>query len=1104
MPTPAPPLRDLSARSLLAGSVVLSLGLVACSAYDPKLLGDRDAALDAAGSDSALPDADVDDAGNDDASSGNGCVPSDRELCAEICPETCNARDDDCDERIDEGGEVVCDLTDAASVCEQGVCLIVSCLNGAADCDGDPTTGCEASLDQPDNCGFCGRACDIPGASALCAESTCLFATCLPTFGDCDGNPTNGCEVRVDTLTHCGACRVACGAVANGQPGCVDGMCGIAECDPGFGDCDGNALNGCEVALNLPAACGTCTTTCAYDHASPLCVGSNCAPGACLSGYGDCDGDATNNCEANLLTDLDNCGVCGRSCDPQSAGGFACVGGQCVVSQCAVGLADCDDDANNGCETSLRTLTDCNGCGIPCQFANGNASCATGTCALAACQPGYGNCDNDATDGCETQLNTDSNCGACGTLCGVSDSRTCSGGICSLVACPNGSADCDNDGLSCEQSLSTLLHCAACNSRCGDLNGRLANATASCSSATCTVGTCDTNFGNCDGSASNGCEISLQTTANCGACGTACSRANAAASCPGGSCTLGNCNTGFANCDNNPTNGCETPTNTNNNCGACGTVCSRTNAVASCASGSCATVACNTGFGDCDGNANNGCETPINSLTHCGACNTACALTNATESCSAGACSLTACDSGYGNCDGSASNGCEAALNNTNNCGACGSLCDYANATEMCPGGFCTLTACNTGFASCDNDPANGCEQPLTTTNHCGGCNIACSRTNATAMCGGGVCAVGACNSGFGNCDGSDANGCETPLNTPENCGACGAACGKRKRLTISASDTDGAMGAHTNFPVLVRITGTNFIEIEDDVDVNGFDLRFTSDAGGITNLRFERVRYNETSDELIAWVAMDVVDAGQDFYVVYGEGDLSDKSSNTTWSNGYDAAWHLENVASIADSSGQGKTGTNQGATNSTNGIAGGAASFNGSSQYISVSPFTSIDGGTFSVSAWVIRDTSNTYDYILSQGDTGGTRQAFHWGLKHQNDGGQFRFAFYGDDLHSTSAFNETGSYVFWAGTFDAASRARVQYRNGVAVGSDTAVGLMNTTGAFDIGRQTFTNIDHWDGTIDEVRVSSVVRSANWIRTEFNNQRPGSTFLTIGPEGP
>ncbi len=37
---------------------------------------------------------------------------------------------------------------------------------------------------------------------------------------------------------------------------------------------------------------------------------------------------------------------------------------------------------------------------------------------------------------------------------------------------------------------------------------------------------------------------------------------------------------------------------------------------------------------------------------------------------------------------------------------------------------------------------------------------------------------------------------------------------------------------------------------------------------------------------------------------------------------------------------------------------------------------------------------------------------------------------------------------------------------------------------------------------GTIDEAHVANVIRSTSWMTTEYNNQRPGSTFISVGPE--
>jgi plastocyanin len=46
---------------------------------------------------------------------------------------------------------------------------------------------------------------------------------------------------------------------------------------------------------------------------------------------------------------------------------------------------------------------------------------------------------------------------------------------------------------------------------------------------------------------------------------------------------------------------------------------------------------------------------------------------------------------------------------------------------------------------------------------HCGGCDIVCNNNNGTAGCTSGSCTI-SCKSGYGNCDGSAANGCECVL----------------------------------------------------------------------------------------------------------------------------------------------------------------------------------------------------------------------------------------------------------------------------------------------------------------------------------------------------
>ncbi len=58
-------------------------------------------------------------------------------------------------------------------------------------------------------------------------------------------------------------------APAHGVARCADAGCAFT-CEPGFGDCDGDAANGCEADLSRPEHCGACGTACS--GSSPLCT----------------------------------------------------------------------------------------------------------------------------------------------------------------------------------------------------------------------------------------------------------------------------------------------------------------------------------------------------------------------------------------------------------------------------------------------------------------------------------------------------------------------------------------------------------------------------------------------------------------------------------------------------------------------------------------------------------------------------------------------------------------------------------------------------------------------------------------------------------------
>lgn len=81
------------------------------------------------------------------------------------------------------------------------------------------------------------------------------------------------------------------------------------------------------------------------------------------------------------LTDPDNCGTCGARClhgraphTVTQAGATGCTGGRCADVTCVAGYADCDRNGANGCEVDLATPANCGACGRRC------TSCNFGVC----------------------------------------------------------------------------------------------------------------------------------------------------------------------------------------------------------------------------------------------------------------------------------------------------------------------------------------------------------------------------------------------------------------------------------------------------------------------------------------------------------------------------------------------------------------------------------------------------------------------------------------------------------------------------------------------------------------------------------------------------
>lgn len=324
---------------------------------------------------------------------------------------------------------------------------------------------------------------------------------------------------------------------------------------------------------------------------------------------------------------------------------------------------------------------------------------------------------------------------------------------------------------------------------------------------------CPTGFDDCDNDPANGCETELTTdVAHCGTCDTACVVGNGTPGCVSGECVVVACEPGFEDCDDDPLTGCEADTATSaEHCGACGTACTYSHAQGACNAGSCSFANCDDGWANCDTQLQNGCETNTNiSSDHCGACDNVCLQTpNSVPRCELGTCGLL-CESGFGDCDDDVDSGCEVNLQiAVLHCGACDSPCSANNASPSCVSASCVL-ACNTGFDDCNADGADGCEIDLRSDPlHCNDCATVCPNVpSATATCEQGACGY-SCNANFGDCNSDPADGCEIPLVTNgDHCGACGHSC-------MGGTCTNGRCAAETvvgnrNRPAGIVVDNTN------------------------------------------------------------------------------------------------------------------------------------------------------------------------------------------------------------------------------------------------------------------------------------------------------
>ncbi|MGA2891124.1 MAG: LamG-like jellyroll fold domain-containing protein [Terracidiphilus sp.] len=212
-----------------------------------------------------------------------------------------------------------------------------------------------------------------------------------------------------------------------------------------------------------------------------------------------------------------------------------------------------------------------------------------------------------------------------------------------------------------------------------------------------------------------------------------------------------------------------------------------------------------------------------------------------------------------------------------------------------------------------------------------------------------------------------------------------------------------------------------------------------------------------------------------------------------------------------MPDSTVNGNNGSNVGVT-AASGILVGSGSFENGTSYILLPNSSSLKPSAgLTLEAWVNPASFGNWSKII--------------GLDYRADGSWYSpyLAYALQSSSTTSAMsmqitNSGNAYYFssqndvslntWShvvGTYDGTQM--VLYVNGVPSGSSLLSGSIDygTSNGITIGARSpysTSSGEGWDGLIEEVRISSNARSADWIATEYNNVRSSSTFYLFNPE--
>jgi hypothetical protein len=314
--------------------------------------------------------------------------------------------------------------------------------------------------------------------------------------------------------------------------------------------------------------------------------------------------------------------------------------------------------------------------------------------------------------------------------------------------------------------------------------------------------------------------------------------------------------------------------------------------------------------------------------------------------------------------------------------------------------------------------------------------------------------------------------------------------------------DTSKLMGAVQGFPVLVRLTNTNVSYAK--IRANAASLRFVDDDHQ-TVIPHEVDTFVNNGASFV-WLRLDLDPAASPrlIYMYYDNPDVV-SSSNPAGVFGTFVSVHHMGSPPIADASGKNHTAdsppnANPGATTQNIGV---ASDFDGNNDYLELPTEADFDfTNAMTVSAWIRIDQFDVdFQAIVTKGDNAWRVQrnaTTRFGQYGTGDGINLD----GDVIidnnawhHIAIAYEGTTKRLFVDGAQDAMANAG----NIATTNAPVRIGMNQE--AQDLGRPGGPR--HWDGLLDEIRISNIARPTAWIHAEHLTVTDG-TFVAIGAAEP